>query len=488
MRVNQRTNQSTMFRVLSDDQLEEMFQAVLQVLEQTGMDVHHDEARDILQGAGAYVDGLRVRLPSHMVRRALATAPRSFTVFSREGDSAKDIRIGPGRASYGPGPTCPNFLDPLTGERRAYLRRDAATVARVCDALPNIDFVESLGTVSDVPGGLGDTYEFAEMFPNTGKPIVAWSYGLSGAQDIHAIAVAEAGGQREFEKRPNYIHYCEPLSPLVCSGEAMDKAIFAARHRAPLIFTPCIIGGGTGPATMAGVIVQAAAESWVGLVVSQLVRPGTPFIMGGVVSIMDMADMVLAYGAPELSLLSAGLAELGHYAGLPIWSTGGCSDSKAVDGQAALEGTLSVLFAGLSAGDLVHDVGYIESALTGSLQQLVMMDESIGLVRRILRGVQVSDDTLGLSAIGAVGPAGNYLGEEHTLRLYRSEFWFPRLLDRSRLHDWEARGRKTMGQRVQERLQDIVETHRAAPASERTMQEIDRVLAFAELRAKLNQE
>ncbi|MFB0546935.1 MAG: trimethylamine methyltransferase family protein [Anaerolineae bacterium] len=482
MRVNYRTNQSTWFRVLSDDQLEELQRAVLHVMEHIGLDVHHEGARELLEENGAYVDGLRVRIPAYMVERALSTAPRSFTVFSREGDPQKDIHIGPGRVYYGPGPTCPYFRDPHTGEKRIYTRADAAAVAKACDALPNIDFVESLGTVGDVPSELADTYEFAEMFPNTGKPIVAWSYGLSGAEDIHKMALAEAGGQRAFQKKPNYIHYCEPLSPLVGGEEAMDKAIFSAKHRIPLIFTPCPIGGGTAPCTLAGVLVQAASESWLGLVISQLISPGTPFVMGGVVSIMDMKSMVLAYGAPELSLLSAGLTELAHYVGLPLWSTGGCTDSKVFDEQAALEGTMSVLFSALSGGDLVHDVGYLEGAMTGSLQQLVMMDESIGLVRRIVRGIEVNDETLALGVIEKVGPGGHYLSEEHTLRHFKTDFWFPKLMDRQRWGDWELMGKKRMRDRVQERLDKILASHEPTPVSEETKKTIKEVLAAAEQR------
>ncbi|MHB0875712.1 MAG: trimethylamine methyltransferase family protein [Anaerolineae bacterium] len=483
MRVNYCANQSTGFRLLADDQLQVLYESALHILEHVGMEVRHEEATDLLRRNGAYVDGARVHIPSHMVRQALATAPRSFTVFSREGDRRKDLRIGSGIVNYGPGPTCMNFLDLETGERRQFTRVDAVSVARVCDALPNIDFVESLGTVSDVGRGLADTYEFAEMFANTGKPIVAWSYGLAGAEEIHDIAVAEAGGQTRFELRPNYIHYCEPLSPLLAAPDSLDKAIFAARHRVPLIYTPCVISGGTGPSTMAGVIVQAACESWLGLVLSQLVRPGTPFVMGGVVSIMDMSSMVLAYGAPELSLLSAGLTELAHHVGLPVWSTGGCSDSKAVDGQAALEGAFSVFAAALCGADLVHDVGYIEGGMTGSLQQLALMDETIGMVRHIARGIVVDEETLAVDTIADVGPSANYLGHEHTLRHFRSEFWFPRLIDRTRLHDWQAGGRRTMAQRARSLLLEVLETHQPTPLSGPGSAAIQAALAKAESRA-----
>jgi len=482
MRVNYSTNSSLQFRLLSDDQLAELHRATLHVMEYVGLDVHSEQAREILADGGAWVDGLRVRLPSRLVEQALKSAPRSFTVFSREGNPAKDLQIGPGRFYYGPGPTCPNFRDPRTGQRRRYTRADARATAIVCDALPDIDFVESLGTVSDVRPELGDIYEFAEMIACTGKPIVAWSYTQHGCRDIHQMAVAVAGGEAAFLRRPNYIFYCEPLSPLVSNREAMEKVIYCAQHRIPLVFTPCVIGGGTGPSTLAGIIVQAAAESWLGLVVTQLIQPGAPYGMGGVVSTMDMRAMVMAYGAPELSLLQAGLAELSHYVGLPLWTTGGCTDSKLADEQAALEGALSVLFSALSGGDLCHDVGYIESGMTGSLQHLVMMDEAIGFVKRILRGIEVTPETLAADVIHSVGPGGHFLAEEHTLKHYRRESWFPRLMDRTRWQDWANGGKRSMADRAQEKLNGILDSHKPAPLPASAQSEIDGVLAAAERR------
>ncbi|MFQ5444112.1 MAG: trimethylamine methyltransferase family protein, partial [Nitrospinales bacterium] len=360
--------------MLSKDQLQTLFDGVLHLLAYTGLDVYHEEARSILQQSGATVEGLRVRIPGFLVKRALQMAPRRFTIFARDGNPDHDIHISSGRAHFGPGPTPPNFIDVESLERRPFLKSDARIVAKVVDALPNIDFCESLGTISDVPFKLAASYEFAEMFPNTSKPIVAWSYGWDDSEDIHKIAIAEAGGQEAFEKRPNYIHYCEPLSPLVSTFEAVDKLIFAARHRVPLIFTPCPLAGGTAPVTAAGIIIQATAESWMGLVLSQAIQPGIPFFMGGVLSVMDMSDMILSYGAPELSLMMAGSTELAHYAGLPLWQTGGCTDSKVLDEQAALEGSLSCFFSALTCGDLCHDVGYTESGMTGSVLQTAMMD------------------------------------------------------------------------------------------------------------------
>jgi trimethylamine--corrinoid protein Co-methyltransferase len=411
-------------------------------------------------------------------------APRSFTVFARDGNPNHDIHIGPGRAYFGPGPTPPNFIDVETQERRPFIKDDARIVATVVDALPNIDFCESLGTISDVHPDLAASYEFAEMFPNTSKPIVAWSYGWDDSEDIHKIAAAEAGGQEAFEKRPNYIHYCEPLSPLVSTFEAVDKLIFAARHRVPLIFTPCPLAGGTAPMTAAGIIIQAAAESWMGLTLAQAIQPGLPFFMGGVLSVMDMNAMILSYGAPELSLMMAGITELAHFAGIPLWQTGGCTDSKTLDEQAALEGSMSCFFSALSGGDLCHDVGYTESGITGSILQTAMMDEAIGYSRRITRGIEVNEDTLATDVIHKVGPNGHYLYEKHTLRHFKSEFWYPNLCDRRSYEDWEKRGGTTLRERVIARVHDILSSHKPSAVKPETEKVIKEVLETAEKRVK----
>jgi trimethylamine--corrinoid protein Co-methyltransferase len=484
MRTNYRINSGVRFQMLSQDQLEEMFNGVLNVLETIGLDVHHEEARKILGDAGARVDGKRVCIPQHLVKRCLSTAPRSFTIYARDGNPAHDIRIGPGRAHFGPGPTPPNFIDIETLERRLYVKDDARIVATVVDALPNIDFCESLGTISDVHPDLAASYEFATMFPNTSKPIVAWSYGWDDSADIHKIAVAEAGGQEAFEKRPNYVHYCEPLSPLVSTFEAVDKVIFAARHAVPVIFTTCALAGGTAPVTAAGIIVQTTAESFLGLVLSQTIRPGLPFFMGGVLSVMDMSAMILTYGAPELCLMMAGATELAHYVGIPLWQTGGCTDSKCLDEQAALEGSLSCFFSALSGGDLCHDVGYTESGMTGSILQTVMMDDAIGYSRRITRGIEVNEDTLAADVIQNVGPDGHYLYEDHTMRHFKTEFWYPNLCDRHNFEEWVESGRKTMRQRVIERTREILASHKPSPVKPETADAITAIMKAAEERVK----
>jgi trimethylamine--corrinoid protein Co-methyltransferase len=213
-----------------------------------------------------------------------------------------------------------------------------------------------------------------------------------------------------------------------------------------------------------------------------LKRPGAPFVIGGVVSIMDMSDMVLSYGAPELGLLSAALTDVVKYLGMPMWSTGGCTDSKIVDEQAALESALSVAMAQLSGANLVHDVGYIESALTGSLDMLVMSDEIISMVRHITREIEVNEETLAVNVIDKVKPGGNFLETEHTFKHYRREFWFPKLMDRRNYGDWVEAGKKTLNDRANDRLKSILATHTVPPLSKEVQGKINEILAMSNSR------
>ena len=480
-RTNQTVNQTARFAVFSQDQKQRIFEGMIETLRNTGVQLHHAQARELLKTHGALVDGERVRIPQNLIRDALATVPPVTIVQSWDG--TRKTRIEKNQVLFGPGPTPPHFTDPYTLERRKYLRKDAALVARTCQALPNIGFVQSLGTISDVTVSLADVYEFAEMIQNTTKPILSWSYTRDTCRDIHQIAIAMAGGEEAFKRCPNYVFYGEPISPLVSDFHAMDKCMYNAEHGIPQVYTPCCIGGATVPATHAGQLVCAFSESMLGVVVSQLINPGTCVIMGGVQSIMDMQHSVYAYGSPELSLMSAGLTEMAQYAGLPMFSTAGCTDTKTLDPQGAIEAATSVHSAMLSGANFIHDVGYFESGMTGSLLQLVMADEQIGMSHVVARGVEVNPETLAVEEICATGPGGNFNGSAHT-RKYEALHWQPSLMDRQSYEDWQKQGKKTMRDRIIAKTQDIIENFEGplSKVPEAAKKKIAEILEAAEKR------
>jgi len=277
------------------------------------------------------------------------------------------------------------------------------------------------------------------------------------------MACEVLGGPEVFAETPLFVVYIEPSSPLTNSVEAVEKILYAAETGIPAIYTPCIMAGGTGPVTLAGTMVQALAEYLTGVVMAQLKRKGAGVIMGGVNSPMDMATSILSYGAPELALVSAAMTDVSKWLGVPMFSTAGCSDSKVLDQQAAIEATLSITIAALSGANLIHDVGYLESGLLGSFDMLVMSDEVIGMAKRILGGIGVTPETLAVDVIERVGPGGHYLTQEHTRTHFKTETWFPTLIDRQMRRTWEASGSQTMAERVRAKVRDIMEHHEPLP-------------------------
>ena len=482
MRVNYRVNAGSQFQLLSEDQCQEVYLAALNVLQQTGIVIRSDLAVDLLVEHGAWVEGSRVHIPSPLVEQARSRAPVTFTLHGRGEDGSRNLEISPNRVHYGPSITATHFLDPRTGERRRYFRDDAVAVARVCDALPHIDYVAAQGTISDVHPDLVEVYEFATLISHSRKPVMAWSNTLDGCRDIHQIAAVVAGGEEQLSRYATYFFLGCPISPLIVPREVAEQLIYCAQHTIPYVFGPCPMCGATTPCTLASTLVVATAECLAALVIAQLVNPGTPFIMGGSLATMDMKTASMPYGAPELSLLCAAETEIARYLGLPAWSTAGVSDSKQVDEQAALEGAFNVMIAGLSGADLIHNVGFIEGCLTGSLQYLVMMDEAIGYARRILRGIEVTPETLAVDWIAQIGPGGNFLSTEHTLTHFKSEFWYPTLIDRQMREAWNSSGRKGLSVRVQEKLDQILDRHDVVSLPPEVHSGIDEVLAAAEER------
>ena len=373
LRSNYRVNRTTQFRVLSDDQIEDIHLAVLEVLERTGIKVHSEEGLAVYKRAGAKVKGDRVWIPTALVEEALRSAPHRVTLCSRDG--SRTVLLEDHKVYYGTGSDCPSIRDSFTGEVRRFLKKDIEDSARISDFLPNIDFHMSLGLMSDVPTETYYRHQYVAMLRHCTKPIVFTSADKTCLADIIEVASANSGGLDELQMNPTLCLYAEPSSPLNHTKNAIEKLLLAAEKRIPVIYTPCPIAGATVPMTLAGALVIAVADSLSGLVAAQFQAPGAPFVMGGVLSTMDMASTIYTYGSPEFSLLEAALTDLSHFYQLPMFSTAGCSDSKIFDEQAAAEAMMSIFSAALSGANLVHDVGYLENGLIGSYEMLVASDE-----------------------------------------------------------------------------------------------------------------
>lgn len=486
MRSNFKVQQAPVLRFLTDDQIREIHQAGLEVLENTGVEVFHPEALELLKGAGALVSGNRVRIPEVLVKKAMATVPSRIVLAQRNG--RRTLYLEGRRSYYGTGSCCPYFIDPFTLERRSSTKTDVANMAKLCDYLPHFDFTMSLGLVQDKYPEIGYIHEFDAMARNTTKSIIVSAQDGQNVRDIVEMASAIMGGYDELRRKMLLAVYTETTSPLRQAEDALDKTLACAELWIPVIHTVGQLAGATAPATLAGTLVQADAELMSALVIHQLKQPGAPFFYGGTITTIDMKTMAHLYGNPEFHILSAALTEMGNYFQMPVFSTGGCSDAKTFDAQAAAEGGYSIILESLAGGNLIHDIGYIDSGLTGSLSQVLFSNEMIGIAKHIVKGITYSEEDLALEAIDRVGPGGHYLADEHTVRHFREQFWFPTLMERRSYTQWEEAGRVTMEEKVNREVQRVLTEYTPEPLPEATSRTLDdlikRFTAEAEARAK----
>jgi len=478
MDLNVKRFNSTPLEYLSEDQMSAIHAAALDILQDCGTMIHHQKSLDLLHQAGAHVkDDNHVFIPSGLVEAAIRSAPSRVTIYDRNGAVAMCLE---GRnVYYGTGSDCPYLLDSFSGERREFLSADVEDAVRLVDALPNIDFTMSNGLAPDFPAELQYQYKYAIMIRNSTKPQVITAADKKCLNDIADIAAAAVGGREELSRKPIFVLYDEPTSPLVHINEVMEKLMFMAEHNLPTNYSPGIMAGGTSPVTMAGAIAQANAEILVGLVIHQLTNAGAPFIFGAGMSPMDMQSMQPTYSAPEAMMTQAGLCQIGRCLyELPTWGFGGCSASKLADEQAVNEAATYLMMAGWAGTNLVHDVGYLEFGLTYSFDLLVMCNEFIGQVRRMMEGISVDRENLAVECVKRVGPGGHFLGDVHTLDHFR-ENWQPDLTDRRTYQDWQSRGAKSMGQLAKEKIKELKKSHQPQPLSLEAEAQIDKILKRA---------
>ena len=462
-------------RGLSDEQVRAIHYATLEILAQTGVEMRDPQGRDLLLEAGAWESNGRLRISENLVADAIASAPSRIPMYDRLGNLTMPLELG--KVFFGSGSDTTFTLDVESGERRRTTAQDVEDIARLCDALDNIDFVMSMGNPSDVPPDDLYIHEFIGMIRGSVKPNVYTAKDRRDMEDIYRIAVAVAGGEQSLREKPFLLLYAEPISPLLIPEESLQKLIFCAEKGIPASYPPSPNTGGGGPITLAGALALGNAECLVGLILSQLIRPGTPFLYGMNTAALDMQSTIVSYGSPEWPLGMMAQMDLARYYNLPAWSAGGASDSKVVDAQAGIEMTFSILTNFLARATLVHDVGYIEYGSTSSMEALVIADEIIRETRFLASGVEVSPTTLALDAIARVGPGGGFLADDHTLYNWKWAQWRPLLIDRSRYDRWVELGRKDMFTRANERAREILERHQVPLLPEEAEAVIAEVLA-----------
>ena len=449
--------------LLDERQRLRLHEAALEVLDTVGIRIATAEARSLLAGAGARaVEDDLMTLPRSVVEDALASAPSKFTIYDRAGAPA--MQLGEGNTYLSVGVTNLTYLDPADHDRRDFTLEDIASAARLGDGLANIDFITTPGVVrqsAELPIELVNHHEFLAMVTNTIKPLMVLIADGPTLGDIFEMAEAVSGGADALSARPFVVPYLNPVSPLMFNEETIDKLLMCADRGIPVVCQGAPQVGGSSPVTVASTLILAAAETLCGLALSQLRRPGTPYITGTVPFVMDMRTGNVASSGPEMLLLMIGMSELAKFWGIPSLGVAGGGDSKAPDEQAAMEPAFYMQGVTLGGADLIFDAGSIECGLMFSPEIAVVSDEVMGMYRRYQQGISLDDESMAMDVIRNVGPGGFFLGEQHTLKHFR-DMWEPTLMSWEARSIWEENGSKTMGQRARERAVQLITEHEVA--------------------------
>jgi trimethylamine--corrinoid protein Co-methyltransferase len=436
-----------------------MHEASLEILERIGVRLDLQEAVNLLKSAGAKISAdNQVRVPSRLVERALATAPKRVVLYDRHGHPAMPVEGN--RCFYGPGSDCLNIIDHRQGDRRQPKLKDIVAGSTLCDSLANIDFVMSMVLPQDVDTTVADRFQMEAMLSSTTKPIIFVAYELGGCLDAVQMAEAVAGSAQALRQKPMIVCYINAVSGLRHNKEALEKLLFLASNNLPSLYIPASTAALTSPVTPAGSVALDYAGVLVGLVLAQLKQEGAPVIVSGMPpgGTFDMRTLVTSYCEPERTITQA----MSHFYGLPMFSIAGASESKSVDLQAAAEAALSLVVESLAGGNIIHDLGYLESGLTFSFVQLALCDEIVSWIKGFMKEFEVSAETLALDVIAEAGPDGQYLATKHTRKHYR-ERWYPDLFERANYETWLKNGGKSFTERAAEKIDRILSEHKPEP-------------------------
>lgn len=460
------------FSILDDEKFARIHEASITLMEEVGLKIQGKRILELLydSGAGKTPDGL-TRIPASLVEKALETVPKEFTLYSRDGEPY--AKVNRESIYFGTHADQLEIIDPDGGETRKFLRKDTELMTGIADYLPNIDFILSVGLDADVPTGIQSQITFIETVKHFRKPINFSSNDVQGLKDIIEIAALVAGGRKELQERPFVFYYCEPIPPLTHPEPSTEKLRISAEAGIPVVYMPYCMMGGTAPMAFAGALAQCNADVLAGLVISQLVNEGTPYIYGAMPSIFDMRTTIGSYGAPEFALLVAASSEMAYRYGLPFYGTAGTTDAKFIDEQSVAEVTMFCFAALLSRANLVHDVGVMDHCNNVSPEMVVLADEIIEMLKHFVQGVRVTGEDLALDVIKEVGPGGHFLTTEHTARNFKT-VWYPQLFSRKMKNEdvSEVRGR------IRSKIHYIMENHRVPPLNPALLKEFDRWYAL----------
>ncbi|MGQ9726729.1 MAG: trimethylamine methyltransferase family protein [Candidatus Bathycorpusculaceae bacterium] len=464
-------------QLLSEEEIESIQLASLKILEEVGVKIYSDKALKLLANGGAEVDFDKklAYIPQHLVKEALSKAPSTIKLYGR---NRKHDRILEGdKVTFNPGSSAIYILDYEENEIRKPVSKDLAELVKLADALEHIHAQSTALVVSDVPQAIVDRYRLYIVLQNSSKTIITGAFSVDGLYDMKRMLEIVVGGEKELARKPMAIFDVCPSAPLKWSELVAQNLIDCAKFRLPAEIIPAPQLGATGPATIAGSLVQHNAEFLSGLVMAQLANPGAPVIYGGSPTVLDQRYATACLGAIEGMMLGCSYAQIAKSYGLPTHMYIGLSDAKIIDAQCSFESGIGIVLGTLAGINVISGPGMLGFENCQSLEKLVIDNEICGIALRLARGIRVEDETLALDLIMKVGPGGVYLAEKHTLEWIRKEQFIPsEIIDRKDWNVWKDAGKKDIVKRAHEIVEKKLKEHEPEPLPQDVQDDLDALM------------
>ncbi len=478
-KINAIANPRLSLNILSADDVRKLHTATLDVIESVGVRFPSHKALRILEAHGAAVDRdtMIARIPGHVIEEALKKAPPIYTLAAR--DPSQALPMDGQHVFLGTDGCCIEVIDAFTGERRRTTKQDSADCARVADALEEVGFWWSMVSAQDCPAESRSLHELEAAWRNTTKHLQTESI-VTEPEMRAAIEMAAAivGGKEALRKRPILSIMQCTTSPLSQDGGSIDAGLLAAEAGLPVGYMTMASCAFSGPVTMAGNLVVGNAEVISALALMELAHPGAPVYYAAAQTAMDLRTGGYTGGGPEDFLFGAATNVLSDFYNVPLSMGAFATGAKEPDWQAAVDNAFSSFMASLTGSDMLLGCGLLHGSRILSYEMMVMDCEIYSIVRKMMDGIAVNDETLALDVIRSVGPGGNFLKQKHT-RQHMRELWQPRLMDRRPYSQWLE---KRDGARdwARDRARKILAEHQPDPLDPKLAAELSRIIALVE--------
>jgi trimethylamine--corrinoid protein Co-methyltransferase len=468
------------FKVLSEKELELIHAESLRILEESGVRVHHRRGIDLLEKIGCRVDRTSgtVKIPSTVVQDTLDKVPGIFSLYGRNTDFRLDL--GEDNVCFGPGGFAVFVEDLKSGERRRAVRRDLVEHLKVSDSLKGCEFNHVNVFPSDIPEKTADLHLWADAFVYQTKPIMSENYNIRSVDALVEMGAVIRGSKKSLIDKPMVCLDVCVLSPLTHAERQVDLLLSGAEYGLPISINSGPIAGATSPVTLASVVTQANAEIISAIVIAYSAGPTAPVLYSSWGRHMDMRTCAVTMGGPEFALLKICTSQMGKYYGIPTRGGGALSDSLVSDAQAGYEKMLTTLMPALGSMNYISGMGLNETENLQSLPQLVIDNEIVMMVKRVLEGIKVDPEHLAVDLIIKKGPGSHFLDTEHTLTFFREELFSPELSNRASHEKWTERGSLSVDRRAAQLTRELLENKPESELDRRTIAKISKIVESAE--------